>query len=69
MDLDHERLDVYELSLEFLVLANGIIGTPTPHQPAQRRFDPLPLLLIQLQAHHRGPLMEHTRAPMESPLF
>lgn len=29
MRLDHERLDVYELALEFLVLANGIIqGLP-----------------------------------------
>jgi four helix bundle protein len=29
MQLDHERLDVYELALEFLVLANGIIeGLP-----------------------------------------
>ena len=29
MQLDHERLDVYDLSLEFLVLANGIIeGLP-----------------------------------------
>jgi four helix bundle protein len=25
MQLDHERLDVYDLALEFLVLANGII--------------------------------------------
>jgi four helix bundle protein len=25
MDLDHERLDVYHLALDFLVLANGII--------------------------------------------
>ncbi len=29
MQLDHERLDVYELALEFLVQANGIIeGIP-----------------------------------------
>jgi four helix bundle protein len=29
MQLDHERLDVYDLALEFLVLANGIIeGLP-----------------------------------------
>jgi hypothetical protein len=26
MQLDHERLDVYELALEFLVLANGILS-------------------------------------------
>jgi hypothetical protein len=25
MQLDHERLDVYDLALEFLVLANGIL--------------------------------------------
>src|SRR5688572_33027394 len=25
MQLDHERLDVYDLALEFLVLANGVI--------------------------------------------
>jgi four helix bundle protein len=29
MDLDHERLDVYHLALDFLVVANGIIeGLP-----------------------------------------
>jgi four helix bundle protein len=29
MQLDHERLDVYDLALEFLVLANGMIeGLP-----------------------------------------
>src|SRR5688500_2184552 len=29
MQLDHERLDVYDLALEFLVLANGIVeGLP-----------------------------------------
>ena len=29
MQLDHERLDVYDLALEFLVMANGIIeGLP-----------------------------------------
>ena len=29
MQLDHERLDVYDLALEFLVLAKGIIeGLP-----------------------------------------
>jgi four helix bundle protein len=26
MQLDHERLDVYELALEFLVLAHGVIA-------------------------------------------
>src|SRR5688500_5139389 len=38
-----------------------------PH--AQRCFDPLPLPLIQLQAHHLGRPMEHTGGSMESPLF
>ncbi len=29
MQLDHERLDVYDLALEFLVLASGIVeGLP-----------------------------------------
>src|ERR1044071_6569277 len=38
-----------------------------PH--AQRRFDSQPLPLIQLQANHRGRLMEHTLAAMESSLL
>jgi hypothetical protein len=25
MDLDHERLDVYHLALDFLVFANGVV--------------------------------------------
>jgi hypothetical protein len=25
MELDHERLDVYHLALDFLVMANGVI--------------------------------------------
>jgi len=25
MELDHERLDVYQVALDFLVMANGII--------------------------------------------
>src|SRR5688500_9891374 len=43
--------------------------TPGAFPHAQRCFDPLPLPLIQLQAHHRGHPMEHTGGSMESPLF
>ena len=38
MQLDHERLDVYELALEFVVQANGIIeGMPTARAAARAR--------------------------------
>jgi hypothetical protein len=37
--LDHERLDVYDLALEFLVLANGISPRRACTPPPQYRFD------------------------------
>ena len=37
--LDHERLDVYRLALDFLVLANGIIeGLPRGHSHLADQF-------------------------------
>jgi hypothetical protein len=47
----------------------AIVTPRTPGAFPQRYFDPLPLPLIQLQAHHRGHPMEHTCDSMESPLF
>jgi hypothetical protein len=37
MQLDHERLDVYDLALEFLVLANGIIVSDASSPPCRVR--------------------------------
>src|SRR5580698_2872313 len=64
MELDHERLDVYHLALDFLVFANDVIEalprgrshladqfTASRHQ---HRLDPRPLPLVKLRPHHRG---------------
>jgi hypothetical protein len=47
MQLDHERLDVYELALEFLVLANGIIeGLPRGRSQLADQFTRASLSIV-----------------------
>jgi hypothetical protein len=41
MHLDHERLDVYQLSLDFLILAERLIRAPIP--PALKRLSQNPM--------------------------
>jgi hypothetical protein len=40
MELDHERLDVYQLALDFLMMANGIIEAHRADTIASRRKRP-----------------------------
>jgi hypothetical protein len=48
MQLDHERLDVYELALDFLVLANGIIeGLPRGRSHLADQFTRASLSIVQ----------------------
>jgi len=55
MQLDHERLDVYELSLDFLVLANGIIeGLPRGRSHLADQFTRASLSIVLNLAEGAG---------------
>ena len=55
MQLDHERLDVYELALEFLVLANGIIeGLPRGRSHLADQFTRASLSIVLNLAEGAG---------------
>jgi four helix bundle protein len=55
MQLDHERLDVYELALEFLVLANGIIeGLPRGRSDLADQFTRASLSIVLNLAEGAG---------------
>jgi four helix bundle protein len=55
MQLDHERLDVYDLSLEFLVLANGIIeGLPRGRSHLADQFTRASLSIVLNLAEGAG---------------
>ena len=82
MQLDHERLDVYELALEFLVLANGIIeGLPRGRSHLADQFTRASLSIVLNLAEGAGTAahptagepswrpMEHVFASMESTLL
>ena len=60
MLLDHERLDVYHLALDFLVFANGVI------EALPRNL--CPLALVQLNSKHRGTPSNTTRPQWKSSL-
>ena len=57
MDLDHERLDVYHLALDFLVLASEVIDL-------SEQFSRASLSIVLNLAEGAG---KRTRHPMESP--
>src|SRR5690349_23877796 len=55
MQLDHERLDVYDLALEFLVLANGIIeGLPRGRSHLSDQFTRASLSIVLNLAEGAG---------------
>ena len=55
MQLHHERLDVYDLSLEFLVLANGIIeGLPRGRSHLADQFTRASLSIVLNLAEGAG---------------
>ena len=55
MQLDHERLDVYELALEFLVQANGIIeGMPRGRSHLADQFTRASLSIVLNLAEGAG---------------
>ena len=55
MQLDHERLDVYDLALQFLVLANGIIeGLPRGRSHLADQFTRAPLSIVLNLAEGAG---------------
>jgi four helix bundle protein len=55
MQLDHERLDVYDLALEFLVLANGVIeGLPRGRSHLADQFARASLSLVLNLAEGAG---------------
>jgi four helix bundle protein len=55
MQLDHERLDVYDLGLEFLVLANGIIeGLPRGRSHLSDQFTRASLSIVLNLAEGAG---------------
>ncbi|HEY6559123.1 MAG TPA: four helix bundle protein [Polyangiaceae bacterium] len=55
MQLDHERLDVYDLALEFLVLANGIIeGLPRGRSHLADQFTRASLCIVLNLAEGAG---------------
>jgi len=55
MQLDHERLDVYELALEFLVLANGVIeGLPRGRSHLADQFTRASLSIVLNLAEGAG---------------
>ena len=55
MQLDHERLDVYELALDFLVLANGIIeGLPRGRSHLADQFTRATLSIVLNLAEGAG---------------
>ena len=55
MQLDHERLDVYELALQFLVLANGIIeGLPRGRSHLADQFTRASLSIVLNLAEGAG---------------
>jgi four helix bundle protein len=57
MQLDHERLDVYELALEFLVVANGIIeGLPRGRSHLADQFTRASLSIVLNLAEGAGKL-------------
>ena len=59
MQLDHERLDVYDLALEFLVLANGIIeGLPRGRSHLADQFTRASLSIVLNLAEGAG---KHSR--------
>ena len=65
MLLDHERLDVYHLALDFLVFANGVIEA-LPR--GRSHLDLCPLALVQLNSKHRGAPSNTTRPQRKSSL-
>lgn len=55
MQLDHERLDVYDLALEFLVLANGVIeGLPRGRSHLADQFTRASLSIVLNVAEGAG---------------
>ena len=55
MQLDHERLDVYDLALEFLVLANGVIeGLPRGRSHLADQFTRASLSIVLNLAEGAG---------------
>ena len=57
MQLDHERLDVYDLALQFLVLANGIIeGLPRGRSHLADQFTRASLSIVLNWAEGAGRL-------------
>src|SRR5688572_32246309 len=57
MQLDHERLDVYDLALEFLVLANGIVeGLPRGRSHLADQFTRASLSIVLNIAEGAGKL-------------
>ena len=55
MQLDHERLDVYDLALEFLVLANGLIeDLPRGRSHLADQFTPVSLSIVLNLAEGAG---------------
>ena len=55
MQLDHERLDVYDLALEFLVMANGIIeGLPRGRSHLADQFTRASLSIVLNLAEGAG---------------
>src|SRR5688500_2121005 len=55
MQLDHERLDVYDLALEFLVLANGIVeGLPRGRSHLADQFTRASLSIVLNLAEGAG---------------
>src|SRR3954466_11000286 len=55
MQLDHERLDVYDLALQFLVLANGIIeGLPRGRSHLSDQFTRASLSIVLNLAEGAG---------------
>ena len=55
MQLDHERLDVYDLALQFLVLANGIIeGLPRGRSHLADQFTRASLSIVLNLAEGAG---------------
>jgi hypothetical protein len=64
--LDHERLDVYRLALDFLVLANSIIeALPRAHSHLADQFTRASMF-VQLHANHHGSAIEHAGASMDN---
>jgi four helix bundle protein len=63
MPLDHERLDGYDLALEFLVLANGIIeGLPRGRSHLADQFTRASLSIVLNLAEGAGALAVQCRA-------